>query len=145
MIRIILLIGLPASGKSTWAAAQGYHPLSSDEVRLLLADDINNQNIHQQVFETLRYLLKQRLALGRPVTCVDATHLTRWERNPYFEIAKGFKCDVEAVFFDVPLEVCLARNRLRTRQVPEEALIALAQKLEPPDLAEGFSRIERLS
>lgn len=142
--RIVLLIGLPGSGKSTWARAQGWNALSSDEVRLLLMDDATDQTNHSRVFATIRYLLRQRLAIGRPVTCIDATHLTVWERKPYFEIAQWYGCDVEAVFFDVPLAACLERNRARSRQVPEEALILLASRLEPPDPEEGFSRIERV-
>jgi predicted kinase len=142
--RIILLIGLPGSGKSTWAADHGFHALSSDEIRLTLADDPTDQTIHSRVFATIRYLLRQRIGIGRLATCIDATHLTRRERRPYFDIARWYDCDVEAVFFDVPLETCLARNRARPRQVPEEAVIAMAAKLEPPDPEEGFSRIERV-
>ena len=48
------LVGLPGSGKSTWARKQGVAVLSSDELRLLLADDESNQTIHREVFATLR-------------------------------------------------------------------------------------------
>ena len=56
-------------------------------------------------------------------------------------MAERYGCDVEALFFDVPLAVCLERNRKRARVVPEEALRAMAAKLRPPKLDEGFSRI----
>ena len=61
----------------------------------------------------MRYLLRHRIAIGRPVTYMDATHLTVAERAPYVSIARAYGCDLEAVFFDVPLEVCQARNRRR--------------------------------
>jgi len=140
--KIILLIGLPGSGKSTYAA--GRPVLSSDAIRHLLADDERDQTIHARVFATLRYLLIQRLELHRPVTYIDATHLTRDERRPYITIARANKAEIEAVFFDVPLEICLARNRTRPRQVPEDILTKMSKKLEPPTYDEGFDNILKI-
>jgi predicted kinase len=139
--RIVVAVGLPGSGKSTYLERLGVHALSSDAIRALLADDATDQTIHARVFLTLRYLLRHRLAIGRPVTYVDATHLTPEERRPYLNIGRAFHCDVEALYFDVPLEVCRERNRRRGRVVPEEALEQMAKKLKPPRLEEGFSKI----
>jgi predicted kinase len=139
--RIVILAGLPGSGKSTYLERLGVKPLSSDAIRRLLADDPTDQTIHGRVFNTIRYLLRQRLAIGRPVTYIDATHLTVDERRPYVKIAQWYGCDIEAVFFDVPVEVCLERNRGRERVVPEEAVRAMAAKLAPPTVDEGFSRV----
>jgi predicted kinase len=139
--RIIVMVGLPGSGKSTWLERRGVTSLSSDWLRQVLADDITNQAIHARVFQSLRYLLRQRLGAGRAETYLDATHLTPDERRPYIQIARWYGCDAEAVFFDVPLEVCRERNRARNRVVPEEAMLAMAAKLKPPEMDEGFSRI----
>ncbi|HXI40215.1 MAG TPA: AAA family ATPase, partial [Bryobacteraceae bacterium] len=119
----------------------GVTALSSDAIRQLLADDVTDQTIHKRVFATIRYLLRQRLAIGRAVTYVDATHLTPGERRPYVKIARQYGCDIEAVFFRVPLEICIARNHGRERVVPEEAMRKMAAKLVPPKVAEGFSRV----
>jgi predicted kinase len=142
-MRIVVLVGLPGSGKSTYLATvvQSGGGLSSDAVRRLLADDETDQSIHVQVFQTLRYLLEQRLSIGRPATYIDATNLTPEERRPYLEIGRKWSCEVEAVFFDVPVEVCLERNAARARKVPEEALVKMAGKLVPPSEEEGFTRI----
>src|ERR1039457_3153038 len=128
-MRIVVLVGLPGAGKSTWLRRQAAGGLSSDALRKILADDETDQTIHARVFQTLRYLLEQRLAIGRPVTYIDATNLTPEERGPYLAIGRAWGCDVEAVFFDVPLDVCLERNAGRPRVVPVEALAKMAAKL----------------
>ena len=141
---IVLTVGLPGSGKSTWLAENGHNAISSDEVRRILADDPTNQNIHGRVFATIRYLLRQRLAIGRPVNYIDATHLTKTERAPYIKIARWYRAEVEALVFNVPLVECLARNAARGRVVPLEVIEAMAAKLEPPELSEGFARISSI-
>jgi predicted kinase len=144
-MRIVVLSGLPGSGKSTWLGCKlkesGGGALSSDAVRKLLADHETDQTIHTQVFQTIRYLLEQRLAIGRPVTYIDATNLTAEERRPYIDIARAHGCEIEAVLFDVPLEVCLERNARRHRVVPADALAKMAAKLVPPSVEEGFHNV----
>ena len=141
MCRIVITVGLPGSGKSTYLKRRGVNAISSDEIRHLIADDSEDQSVHAQVFATIRYLIRQRIAVGRVVTYVDATHLTRWERRPYVRLARKYGCQVEAIFFNVPVETCVRRNRRRGRVVPEEVIRAMAELMEPPTVGEGIARI----
>jgi predicted kinase len=142
-VKIVITVGLPGSGKSTYLERGGFNAISSDEIRRLIADDAGDQTIHARVFATIRYLIRQRLSVGRPVTYVDATHLTRWERKPYVQLARRHDCEIEALFFDVPVEVCIARNSVRERVVPEEAILKMAKVMEPPAIEEGFDQVIR--
>jgi predicted kinase len=138
---VVLTIGLPGSGKTTWFKRRGVTPLSSDLLRSILFDDITEQRYQGLVFSTLRSLLRARLIAKMPWNYVDATNLSPHERRQWIKMAKSFGYEVQAVFFDVPLEVCLERNRQRDRSVSEDVMRKMAEKLKPPVFEEGFEKI----
>jgi predicted kinase len=138
---VVLAIGLPGSGKSSWFKRNKLTPLSSDLLRSLLFDDPTEQRFQDLVFSNLRSMLKARLIARRPMNYVDATNLTPHERHNWIKLAKDYGYEVQAVFFDVPLEVCLERNRKRDRVVAEDVMRRMSDKLKPPAFEEGFSKI----
>ena len=140
-MRLVITVGLPGSGKSTYLARLGANAISSDEIRRLIADDPLDQSMNARIFSIIRYLIRQRIAAGRPVTYVDATHLTPWERKPYVVLAQRYGCRLEALYFDVPIDICIARNQARDRAVPEAAIRKMALQMIPPTQEEGFAEI----
>ena len=138
---VVLTIGLPGSGKTTWYKRRGVQPLSSDMLRNILFDDITEQRYQGLVFSTLRSLLRARLIAKMPWNYVDATNLSPHERRQWIKMAKSFGYEVQAVFFDVPLAVCLERNSKRDRQVTDEVMHKMAERLRPPVFKEGFDKI----
>jgi predicted kinase len=138
---VVLAIGLPGSGKSSWFKRHNVVPLSSDMLRSVLFDDVREQRFQDLVFSNLRSMLKARLIAKRPMNYVDATNLTPQERQHWIKLAKDYNYEVHAVFFDVPLEVCIERHQRRDRVVPEDIMRRMAAKLKPPSFDEGFAKI----
>jgi predicted kinase len=138
---VVLAIGLPGSGKSTWFKRHGVAPLSSDLMRHLLFDNVQEQRFQDLVFSTLRSLLRARMIARMSWNYVDATNLSPKERRHWIKMAQDFGYEVHAVYFDVPLEVCMERNQKRHRIVPEEVMQRMSAKLKAPGFDEGFSKI----
>lgn len=138
---VVLAIGLPGSGKSTWFKRHSVVPLSSDLLRTILFDDVTQQKYQDLVFSTLRALLRARLIARMPWNYVDATNLSPNERRGWIKMARDFGYEVHALFFDVPVEVCMQRNQRRERSVPQDVMQRMASKLRPPTFDEGFSKI----
>jgi predicted kinase len=138
---VILAIGLPGSGKSSWFKRHKITPLSSDILRGMLFDDPTEQRFQDLIFSNLRSMLKARLIARRPLNYVDATNLTPHERQSWVKLGHDYGYEVQAVFFDVPLEVCLQRNQRRERVVAEDVMRRMSAKLKPPTFEEGFSKI----
>src|SRR6202047_3449486 len=98
---VILAIGLPGSGKSSWFKRHNIKPLSSDLLRALLFDDPTEQRFQDLIFSNLRSMLKASLLARRFMHYVDATNLPPHDRGSWIKLANDYGYDGQGGFFDV--------------------------------------------
>jgi protein phosphatase len=142
---LVVLCGIAGCGKSTFAAKHFRltQIVSSDTCRAMVCDDETNQQVSGQAFELWRFIIRKRLSFDR-LTVADATNLDRGDRSWLTGVARYYRYYSVAVVFNIPLEICLARNASRHRVVPEEALIRQAHLLDQTNRSiqsESFNRV----
>jgi predicted kinase len=146
---LVVLVGIAASGKSTFAA-RWFTPtqvLSSDSLRALIADDPSAQGATDDAFDLLHRLLEMRLRRGR-LTVVDATNVEDWARAELAASARRHRRPAVAIVLDIPLEVALARNLARPSPRPPAAALRRQHRWLHDALhalpAEGFAAVHVL-
>lgn len=139
---LVVMVGLPASGKSTVSRdyqRRGYHVVNPDSIRLRFGVQYSGE-IEKEIWTIAYAELKGYLKLGRDVV-FDATNLTRAQRKPLVQIAKSYGVRVTAHTLFTPLDRCLERNEERETPVPRETIIKKEQVLIPPTREEGFDQL----
>ena len=130
----MILIGLPASGKTTFYRDRfaGTHDhVSKDAMR-------HNRRPQRRQNE----LINGALAAGRSVV-VDNTNPTVTDRAAIIAIARRHGAEVAGYFFPTEASDALRRNRAREGRdrVPAVAIFAARKRLEQPSYEEGFDRL----
>ena len=146
---LVLLIGIAASGKSTFARRH-FSPtevLSSDELRAWITDDPHAQAATDDAFDLLHRLLAMRLRRGR-LTAVDATNVEAWARAELLAVARRHRRPAVAIVLDLPLEIALERNADRPPPRPPDRAVRRQHQWLHEALAtmedEGFAAVHRL-
>jgi predicted kinase len=134
---LYMMVGFPASGKSTFAKSLSGDYISSDSIREILYGREDIQGDYRQVFAYVDLATSLSLKADRNVI-LDCTNLklsdSQEQLRKYRELA-----DVICVFVDTPLKECKRRNQLRSRHVPEYVYDAMLENFTPPTMEEGFS------
>ncbi|MBD3346583.1 MAG: AAA family ATPase [Chitinivibrionales bacterium] len=143
---LVALVGAAGSGKSTFA--ENYflstEIVSSDGCRAMVCDNPDNQEVSKDAFELLYHIIHKRLK-NRRTTVIDATNVARRIRRHILGIAGRYGVEnVIAVVFDVPRNVCVERNRKRTRRVETDVISRQIRRLHATldgITGEGFSQV----
>lgn len=145
---LVVLIGAAGSGKSAFAARHlpPESLISSDRLRALIGKDEADQDVNDAVFERVRQMVDDRLRVAL-LTVVDATNTDWMRRSELIRSARQHGRPAIAIVFDLPLEVCMARNAARARLVRQSVIRrqvdAVHRDLDRLDL-EGFSPVRIL-
>lgn len=113
MSKLLILKGLPASGKSTYAkelARKGWKRLNKDEIRIMVHDSVFNKDNEAQTKFLQKQMAKSLLSCGYNVV-IDDTNFAY--ENFWKEIADEVGSSFEIKFFDVPLMECIERDSKR--------------------------------
>ena len=146
---MVLLVGIAASGKSTFAARH-FAPteiLSSDALRAVVSDDAHRQEATDDAFDLLHRILAMRLRRGR-LTVIDATNVEEWARGELLSVARGHRRPAVAIVIDLPMALALERNAARAMPRPPAAALRRQHRWLTSSLAsldaEGFASVHHL-
>ena len=146
---LVLLIGIAASGKSTFARKH-FAPteiLSSDALRAVITDDPHAQAATEDAFDLLHRILAMRLRRGR-LTVVDATNVEDWARAKLLAVGRRHRRPTVAIVLDLPLDIALQRNLGRPLPRPPAAAVRRQHRWLADSLAamedEGFDAVHHL-
>lgn len=143
MKKVIILKGLPASGKSTWARKLidenpgRYKRISKDDLRAMLDNNKWSKGNEKFILSVRDALILQALKEGYHVL-VDDTNLHTKHEQAVRELVKGQATVEIKDFTDVPVEECIERDRRRSNYVGEQVIRRMHRdflqvKPQPPD------------
>lgn len=142
MVKFIMLVGLPASGKSTIAQKINEKSviLSSDQLRVEIFNNINDIEHSGQVFEEMNKRTKEYLKQGTTVI-YDATNISSKRRMNFLKQLNKIDCYKECYFIFRDIEKCIYRDSKRERLVGKEVITRMRNSLCIPQYYEGWDNI----
>lgn len=134
---VILMSGLPLSGKDSWIEKYGANMpiISLDSIReeYKISPTKNSGKVANIARERARVLLRQK----QPFIW-NATNIIQETRQKLVTLFADYGARVHIIYLEVPYEKLFIRNQKRKRYIPENVLEEMICKLEIPDPWEAY-------
>ncbi len=144
-VYFLMLVGLPASGKSTKCKelAEKYNAtiFSSDDLREEMFGDVNDQTHNQELFVELHKRIKDCLNSGKSAI-YDACNINYKRRMAFLAEIKTITCEKICVVMATPFTACKMRNEVRKRKVPINVIMRMYKSFNVPYWYEGWDDIQ---
>lgn len=149
---LVMMIGLPGSGKSTYAKKllelnKNWKYVSRDEIRYnYVADQKHYWDHEYEVYQEFSKQIDMHLING-DVVIADATHLNKKSRDKLFRNLTSQNFEKIAIIMNTSFEVCFNRNSKRTGivRVPDQVMYRMKNNYKPPTKVEGFDKILKVN
>jgi len=125
--KIILLVGVPGSGKSTWAKKyvedSENHTIrvNNDELREMMNTVLYDWRNESLIADVVRDTVVNGLLRGWNVI-IDNMNISKKHYNYWKKFADSQGYEVEVRIFDPGLDICIERDKLRSRTIGEERI-----------------------
>lgn len=119
---LILTVGLPRSGKSTWAKKQGWPIVNPDSIRLALHGEIFIEDAELMIWTMAKYFVKALFLAGHDIVILDATNLIKERRSFWIDDIWKRKY----AYFDATKDECINRAIKNNRR----DLIPIIEKMD---------------
>ncbi|QIP13964.1 AAA family ATPase [Spirosoma aureum] len=135
---VVLLSGLPGSGKDTFIARNlaDWPVVSLDNYRRKLkispTDQQGTSRVVQLAKEDAKAMLRSQTSF-----VWNATNLTRQLRQQLIDLFTTYKARVRLVYLEAPYQQLIRQNRNREYAVPETVLHRMIERLEVPAIWEA--------
>jgi len=138
MKKLIILQGLPASGKTTFAKKlidkhpNQYKRINKDDLRAMIDNSKWSKDNEKQIMEARDALIVLYLSNGKNVI-VDDTNFHQRHIIQFKNLALEHGAEIEIKFFDEPLNVCIARDKNREKSVGRKVILDMYTQFLKPE------------